>query len=151
MNAAHLHLMVNHVSLFAVGFGLLALLWFFFRNSKEMLIAAVFLFALGGASGWITVETGEEAEDIVEQSTGESQVVKGLIHEHEEAAEKVNILCTVLAIAGFGLFWGVHTKAGWAKPLKYVVLVLALAAVAGLARTANLGGLISHPEIRSAE
>lgn len=145
MNAPHLHLLVNHVALFAVSFGLLGLLYAWFKRSREFCSFALLLFMLAGVFSWIALETGESAEDAVEQLSWFSETT---LEPHEEAAEVANV--ATIALAGVSLLLLIVSKfrANLFPPLCVVLVLLALVALALLARTANLGGQIRHEEIR---
>ncbi len=145
MNGAHLHLVVNHLPVFGVAFGALALLWSIVRKSSEMRWAAILLFIFAAIMGWISSETGESAEEVVEHLPG---VTEAFIHAHEEAAEFANILAAITAfgavlLAGFSLKKPKLVQVG-----QYILLILAALTSTAMLRTANLGGQIRHTEIR---
>src|ERR1035437_7890852 len=96
MNGAHLHLLVNHIPLFGVAFGAIALIWAAARRFDEMRWGAVALFILAGICGWITVESGESAEKLAEHLPG---VTKALIENHSDAAELANTIASILALS----------------------------------------------------
>lgn len=145
MNGAHLHLLVNHIPLFAVAFGTVALIWSMVRKSHEMKWAAVGLFLIAGASVLIASETGESAEDIAEKLPG---VTEALIHNHEDAAEWAERWVVMLALMAVAIVVSEKFKKSWAKKIHYATLVVALFANTTLARTAFLGGQVRHTEIR---
>lgn len=146
MNGAHLHLLVNHIPVFAVVFGLIALAWAILRNSNEMRWAAIALFVLAGLSGWLAMETGESAETIAEKLAG---VTKGLIHEHEEAADFANVSATVLALGAILLAVISRLKPNFLNLTQRLLLLVAIFSSTVMARTAYLGGQIRHSEIRN--
>mgnify|MGYP000865172719 CR=1 FL=1 len=148
MNGAHLHLLVNHIPVFAVVMGLAALIWAMVRNSNDMRLAAVCLFVLAGAFGFIAAETGDKAEDIIKHMADISEVAKPLIHQHEEAADFANVVAVILAVAAVAMVLIERFKKRFFSICQIAVLVLALTASAAMARTAYLGGLIRHTEIR---
>jgi len=148
MNGAHQHLLVNHIPVFSLLFGLVALLWTYVKPSRDMLYAAIGLFVLAGISVLIASETGESAEDLVEGIPG---VTKGVIHDHEEAAEVTNIAVISLGVASLVWLLSDLYKKNFAKYVKLLVLVLAILGNALIARAAWLGGQIRHVEIRMSE
>ena len=145
MNDLHMHLLVNHVSLFSVLFGLVAFLWSKKRNSKDMHWAAIILFLLAGVFGWVAMETGEGAEEVVENLPG---VTEALIHDHEEAGEFAGVLSMVLAVCAAGMIFVQRLKPQLMKMVHVVLIIVALMTFAAMARTALLGGQIRHTEIR---
>ena len=88
--------------------------------------------------------TGEPAEEVVEHLPGISEPAIG---EHEEAAE---VAAIVTGLAGLlGLWLLVARRGGRQAPtwLLAATFVVALVAAGLMARAANLGGYIRHPEI----
>lgn len=145
MNGAHVHLLINHIPLFGVSFGLVALVWSLARHSNDMRWAAIALFVVAGIFGWIAMETGESAEELVERLPG---VTKALIHSHEEAAEFANISATIVAVVALAMAALSRYKPQFVKSTQFILLLIALIASGAMARTAYLGGQIRHTEIR---
>lgn len=159
MNPAQLHLLVNHAPLYFVFFGALFLVGAILRDSHEIRMAALGLLLAAGVLGVAAAWTGDEAEDAVETLPG---VTKALIHEHEEAADFAR---GALVLVGAGaLALGVaearrarakaaqaKAKPKWLKPAQWALVAGALFALSVVMRTAHLGGLIRHTEIRASE
>lgn len=146
MNGAHLHLLVNHVPVLGLVFGLALLAAALFRRSTELTRASLVVFVLAGIAGIVVYLTGEPAEDTVEKVAG---ITEGLIGRHEDAALAATIGSGVLgAWALFGLagFRRLATLPRWFTSSS---LVLALVAAVMMGWTANLGGQIRHSEIRA--
>ena len=147
MNGAHLHLMLNHVPVIGVPLAAAVLAAGYLRKSDEWKRAALWIFfavALLGAAAYFT---GEPAEEKIEHMPG---ISKHRIEEHEESALPsliVAALAGLVSVAGLAMGRG-KPLPGWAPAL---ALVLGIAAALLLARTANLGGQIHHPEIRAAD
>jgi len=146
MNGAHYHLLVNHVSLFALIIGTAALIVSMYRKSTDLRTLAVVLFVIAGAFGWIAHETGHKAYDIVKDLPG---VVEDMIDEHDEAADYA--LYAGYIIAGLAIVSEVarRYKPKWTKALQWVLLLTAIWGTSVYMRVAYLGGLIRHSEIRS--
>ena len=147
MNAAHLHLMVNHLPLFAVLFagGFLAFgLW---RKQNVLINAGLVLAVVAGLGAFTAARTGEAAEEVVE---GLALVSEQTIESHEEAAELAMVSAIVLgALALVAL--AVPTRlAAVKRATTYGALALSLVTFGLVAQTANLGGMIRHPEINDA-
>jgi len=142
MSPAHLHIVLAHLPIIGIFFGLVLLA---VSRSLHMWRAALIIFTVVGlASGGVYL-LGEEAEEIVEDMAGISH---DLIEEHEEAALWAMISGIVLGLASaVGLFLSRRARP---KGSMAVILVLALLTAAIMAVTANRGGQINHPEIRSA-
>lgn len=141
MEADYLHLIINHIPIFSVGFGLLILGWGLIKKNNTVLQIALTLFLIGAASSFVAMETGEAAEDIVEELNIASH---DLIHDHEEAAEIAFwfvIVTGLISIAGlFALSYNIR----WKNTLFGVLAVSALISLGGLLYTAYQGGKIFH-------
>ncbi len=145
MNDAHLHLIVNHVSLFALMIGTVVFATSMKRKSADLRMLATVLFLVAGIFGWIAMETGEMAEDVVKAVSGD---VETFIHDHELAAVwalRSGIVVSIIAIA---MEWAVRKKQNLVKPLQWALLLLSFHACTVFARTVFLGGQIRHTEIR---
>ncbi|HET6511747.1 MAG TPA: hypothetical protein VFH43_06115 [Candidatus Kapabacteria bacterium] len=144
MDQTHLHLLTNHVSMFALVFGALILVLGFMRKSEELKLGAAVLFVAGSIAFWPAFLTGEEAEHKVEEIAGVSH---DDIEEHEEAAKWGRPFIIILGlVSAFGLFKFSKIKA-IPKAISLTMLVLSLFTFTILARTAYLGGYIRHSEI----
>lgn len=142
MNAAYVHLVVNHFPpILAIAALILLVLTLFWRNDGARR-AAILLVVLAAVSAIPAYQSGEGAEEIVEEVQG---VNVQAIEPHEEWGEATLILLSiagVAAIAALVAFRATPVPA-WAA----VVLTLALLAATVVAvRTAFLGGRIRHPE-----
>lgn len=145
MNGAHLHLLVNHVSLFTLVIGTAAFVASMIRKSSDLRVFAVVLFVLTGIFGWVAVQTGGQAADIVKTLPG---VADSFVNEHADAAmwaERSGFLIAALAIA---TEWAARKKKNAFKALQWILLVFAIHGGTVYARTAFLGGLIRHTEVR---
>jgi uncharacterized membrane protein len=144
MNDAYLHLILNHFPIFSVLFGLLILLWGLFKKNIPFQKLAMVLFIVGAVTSYVAVETGEGAEDVIEDYV--PSISHDLIHDHEEAAEIAMWFSFVTGgISLLGLFV-VGKDHRYEKVLTGVLVVAAIAASGMLMYTAYEGGKIRHPE-----
>jgi len=147
MDATHLHLIVNHLpimgSFLAVPVLILAL-WR--RQEPYVFAAAALLLALGGVGAVVADQTGDRAEEAVEDLPGVSE---HLIHEHEERAEVAVPLAVVTGLAGLAVLGWSLRRREVSLPAGGVVLVLAVATAGVAAWTGQAGGLIRHTELRA--
>jgi uncharacterized membrane protein len=144
MNAAHLHLMVNHLPVFASFFAA-ALIVAGLAFAKKPLADAGLVLAIVAAFGALAaVQTGERAEDIVESHPA---VAEATIHAHEEAAEAAMLSMVALGVLAFGALVTPLRMGTLKRTATWATLVLALVSFGMVGRAANLGGLIRHPEI----
>jgi uncharacterized membrane protein len=144
MNGAHLHLMLNHLPVLGVGFGLLLLLAAKFGKSTDLTRAGLVVFVLAAGAAGTAYLTGEPAEEAVEEV---ASVTEQSIEQHEEAATVALVLTGLL---GAGALFGLVSYRRQALPPAWftgTALIGALVAGGAMAYTANLGGQIRHPEI----
>ncbi|HKK46275.1 MAG TPA: hypothetical protein VJ964_12190 [Balneolaceae bacterium] len=145
MNGAEYHLIVNHIPIFSVAFGVCILIWGMIKNSKSIKQIAAVLFVLGALSSYVAVETGHAAEEVVEDIP---TVTHHLIEEHEESAETSLWLSIALGVLSLIWLFADNLNLTFKKPLLIVTLILGLVSVGSLIYTAYLGGHIRHTEIR---
>jgi hypothetical protein len=141
MDQAHWHLLLNHTPILGSLFGLLLLAFGLLRHNAPALRIGLITVLVSAVLCIPTQLTGEGAEEVVEDMPG---ITHAIIHEHEEAAEVgfwameatgVLALLALLMPSRGRLFTG-------------LTLVATAASFGLLARAGNLGGQISHPEIR---
>lgn len=145
MNAAHYHLMLNHVPVLATYFSLVVLLWGLIRKNDSYKTVAYVGFVVAAIFSIVAVQTGEGAEEIVE---GLSGVSESIIHEHEEAAEGAQWVSIVLGIVALGGLFLKNFSRNIKKYLATVAVVLGFVSAGYMAYTAYEGGQIRHTEIR---
>ncbi len=146
MNPAHLHLLLNHIPVLGVGFGLAVLGWATFRPRPDFARLALVVIIVSALAAIPTYLTGEPAEDAIEGVAG---AIEPWVEPHEEAALVSLVLVEGLGLLGLVVLWSARRAAAPSRPWKMASVALALATAGSLAYTANLGGLIRHTEIRS--
>ena len=144
MSDAHLHLALNHAPLFGIVFATLGLAWALVGKNDGVTRASLGLLVLAGILVLPVYLSGENAEDIVENQVGVSEAA---IEAHEDAALGAALAVGVVGVVALLLLIGFRPKAV-PRPATALALVLALAAGGWIGYVANLGGQISHPEIR---
>ncbi len=145
INPAHLHLVTNHIPVLGCLFVGALLAAALATRSADLARASLAAFALVALVTIPAYLSGDPAHEIVEEMDG---VSRRAIHTHEDAALPAFVVIETLgALSVFGLVW---FRGGRPAPRAFLAAALALAIVASLlvARAANLGGLIRHPEIR---
>jgi uncharacterized membrane protein len=147
MNAAHLHLIMNHAPVFGVAFALVLLAVGRYRRSEDLTRAGLLTLVASAAAALAAMLTGDAAEDPVERLAG---VSKAAIHAHEEAAELAAIVTYVAGALALGALGLRRRAARVAGRLSALAAVAAVAAFVLMARAANLGGQIRHAEITGA-
>jgi hypothetical protein len=146
MDAAHLHLMFNHLPI--IGTPLVAglLLWGLVQRSREVLRAALGAAVIVAALSYPVFLTGEPAEEKVEDS---SWLQERLVHEHEERAETGLIAILLTGTLGAIVLW--QSRAGRHVPAATAGLTLAglLLSSCLFGWAALAGGRIRHDELRN--
>ena len=145
MDAAHIHLMLNHFPIAGILFAIPILVIAWWRKNDVLGLTGMSLVLLSGLVTIPTFLTGEPAKEIIEHLPGISEK---LIEIHEEAAEKTIWFVGAAALAALiSLLVAFKNKSILLKAIPFVT-ILSLGAIGFLAWTNNLGGQISHPEIR---
>lgn len=143
MNAAHLHLIINHIPVVGTFFSFLVLLSGWLGKKSAVQKTALLLFVFVGLISVLVYVSGNSAEDIVEKFPGVSEKA---IHQHEESATVTLIFIECLAVAsllGFALFGRRENLPGG---FLLTVVILTIVAFVLTANTSNLGGKIRHPQ-----
>ena len=147
MDWTHLHLALNHVPVVGTPFLLGFLWWSWARGQAATLRFSLWMF-VGLAAASIAIKfTGDFAAERIGASAG---LDKALIERHEESADQATTGVFLMGMAAaMSLFL---CRAGRATPNWSLGVLAALALVTFIlmARTANFGGHIRHPEIRPA-
>jgi len=146
INAAHLHLMVNHVPVFGTIFAALLIGWGMLRKSEDVLRLGLLVAVLVGIATWGVQLTGEPAEHALAGTTG---FPRRLAHAHEEAAELSTWVISLSAILSLATLVLMRRRRAAARGLAIVTLIAALAGFGLVTRAALLGGQITHPEARA--
>ncbi len=145
MSAAHWHLVLNHIPLLGNLFGAILLAFGLWRGQADVQKASLGLLAVAGLAIIAVYLTGEPAEEVVEGLAGVSHDAIET-HEHFAWYGLVAGLATSVGALGALLYGAVRQRlARWTVQ---ATLLLALVSVALIGYTANLGGKISHPELR---
>lgn len=145
MSLVHLHLLLNHVPVVGVVFGLLFLVVALARRDGGLAKVAFAFLAFIGAVSVAVFMTGEPAQEAIEKLPGFSE---RLSDRHEDAALLATIVTgTMGALALAALI--LYRRRALPRWLTMLGAVSALGASAMMAYTANLGGQIRHSEIRA--
>lgn len=148
LSGAQVHLLLNHIPILGIPFILGLLLFGLWRRAADIQrvsLGALVLVALLTIPAFVS---GDDAEEIVEDYPGISEV---MIEGHEEFAEIAFWFLeglAVVSLAGLVIYRGPRSMPKWFL----LLVVVGLLVGAGLmARVGHLGGLINHPEIRSVQ
>ncbi|MBI2730168.1 MAG: hypothetical protein HYX40_05355 [Sphingobacteriales bacterium] len=144
MNAAQIHLALNHIPVLFSVTGAVLLIIALLRKNDLLKITAAYLLVGAAVFAIPVFLTGEGTEELVEELPG---VSASIIEQHESIAKisLIIILITgIIALAGIIL----KNKEKFFKNIVRLSLLLALISFGTLAQTAHLGGMIHHTEIR---
>lgn len=145
MNAAQIHLALNHIPLFFSLIGGLILLSGLFRKNDGFITLSLYMLIAAALFTSPVFLTGEGTEELVEKAVG---VNESAIESHEDMAKIsliVIIITGIFALAGLLL----RRKMTIAKGLLPITVVLSITSFGTMAQTAHLGGLIRHTELQS--
>ena len=145
MNEAHLHMVVNHFpiigTILAIGILIAGLL----SKNRSIISTSYVLFVIGAIFGILSMNTGEGAEELVEDMPG---IGWKIIHEHEELAEKMALLLDILGVLSLVGFYFQYKKNAKEKLVSYIILLIGIASLFVIQKVGTSGGEIRHTEIR---
>jgi uncharacterized membrane protein len=146
-NDAQLHLVLSHfpIVLPFIGMVLFVLGWVF----KSMLVKRIgfFTMIIMGVFTFMMMQSGEGAEEIVEQYGRRHEQ----IHEHEEHGEKLALINYFIAVIALVGIWSSFKLKKYLNLITVTSIVLCLASSILVADTAEEGGRITHDEAFSME
>jgi uncharacterized membrane protein len=146
MNDAHLHMVVNHFpiigTILAIGILVAGLL----NKNQSIINTAYVLFIIGAIFGILSMNTGEGAEELVEDMPG---IGWKIIHEHEELAEKMALLLDILGVLSLVGFYFQYKRNSKQKLVSYLILIIGIASLFVIQKVGTSGGEIRHTEIRN--
>lgn len=146
MNAAHIHLIVNHFPIILPIMAILLLIWGMIAKSWDIQKSGLLLLILAGIASFVAMQSGEGAEHIVRKMAG---IDKNYIHDHEEWAEKFALLNYINALLSIIAWWAFHNGRPFAPMMRICILIITLVGLWLGVETGNSGGDIRHTEIRS--
>lgn len=144
MNAVHWHLVLNHIPILGTFFSLLILGYGSWIRSQDVIRVSLALMIISGIAVVPVYYSGHDAEEIAEEITG---VTEEAIEHHEEAAKTSYYITIVLAVVALGVMVQSVRNNRLSVWTLIIVGILAVITFVSFLRTANVGGLIRHPEI----
>jgi hypothetical protein len=153
-NSAHVHLLLNHVPTIGFAIGLLLFLAGLVAKSDVLKRTSLVMFFVVAVVAIATYVSGNAAEAVLTGS-GRTDFPPGVspaaIRAHEDAALVAFALMEATGFFAWLALWqwrrvtAASPLPGWNMP---IVLVLSLVTFGLMARAAELGGQINHPELR---
>jgi len=146
VNAAHLHLILNHVPVLGTLIALLLLVTAFVEKSDDLRRAALALFVGVALMAVPVYMSGEPAEDLVERLPG---VTNQQIDRHEDAATQALIAVGLVGVLAIAALAAARRHPRGSRALTVATLAFGIVTGGLMARVALLGGQIRHSEIRA--
>jgi len=144
MNAAVMHLAVNHVPLVALIIAGALLVAALLRRSASLLGAAIWITIAAGVVAIVALQSGEAAEHLLEHVPG---INTAAIEQHEEQGKLAAFAAIFCAGIGIGILLGTRWWGTRFQRSASVVLLLALiGATILIASAAHAGGYIRHAD-----
>ena len=149
MNSANFHLITNHLPIVGIIFSFLLVLYALIRNKDELHRVAMLAIIVSALFAIPAFFSGEGAEHIVEKlKSFNYKTDHDILEAHEDLAKIAFIFILVVGvISSVGLFLFKNPKSV-PKWFLGVLLILLIGVGIVMGRTANLGGQITHKEIR---
>lgn len=145
MNSGYLHLLLNHFPTVGFCIGIALFVVAVFKDKDELKEACLVIFFLTAALTIATYVSGNDAAEALQDSPGISM---GVIKAHESAALVAFIFMQVTGFVAWVGLWTARRISRVPNWNSASVLVLALATFVLMARAADMGGSIRHPEIQ---
>jgi len=141
MNLAHVHLLLNHVPTIGFGFGIGLLVASIVRDSADLRRAGYVVFFAVALVAIPTYLSGNAADFVLR--TGR-ELRQDVVTAHQNAAMLALIPMEIVGLVSWLALW---QSRRWHQP---AVLALSIVTFVLMARAANIGGQIRHPEIVAA-
>ncbi len=146
LNAAHLHLVLNHFPVIGSAIAIFVLLIGIIKKSDDVKKVSVLILVLTALVTIPVYLSGEGAEEKVEGNY--EDVDEEFIHAHEDFALYSFIAMNIAGAVGLITVFLYRKPKILPNSFAYFFLAVLLIVNAMMAYTANLGGRIHHPEIR---
>ena len=145
MSGAHWHLILNHIPVIGIYFGLFILIVGLLKKSDFIKKLALWLLLILALIALPAYFTGEAAEEVAEKMPFTSEEV---LESHEWAGQLSLMACVVIGLLVLLAFLMLIFGGKLSGPLLIIILILAIITAGLTAWTANLGGKIRRPELR---
>ncbi len=146
MNAAHLHLVLNHFPVIGTMISIFVLLIGFLKRSDDIKKASALILILTALITIPVYLTGDKAQAKIEGNY--EDVDEEFIEGHEEFALYSFIAMDIIGAVALGALIFFRKPKTLPNSLAVLLLIMLLIVNGMMGWTANLGGKIHHPEIR---
>ncbi len=140
---AHLHVLINHIPIMGLPIIAALLLWGLARREDAVIRAALIGTVLIAAGTWAVDLTGDPAIDDIRHA---DWFQKSVVHAHEQAGDKANILAIVAGVAAIVTLVMARGGRPFSRPLGFITLFLIVFAAMCAAWAGWEGGKIRHTE-----
>lgn len=144
MNLAHIHLLLNHFPTVGTAVGLGLFLVALTMKSADLQRASLALFVVIALIAMPTYMSGNAAMEVIQNNEG---VNKDVIEAHQSWALLAYTLLEFGGLLAWLALWQSRSKGQISAWLRPAVLMLIVVSFALMAKAANIGGEIMHPEI----
>ena len=146
MDYAYLHLILNHFPIIGLAVVVVMLFYSLWKKNNQMLNFSLISLIVLALLSIPLEESGEAAEEIVENTMTTDEA---FIHEHEEAAEYATPLMYLTGGVAFVAFFFNRRRSMIPVWLKSILIFLLLMTQVAMIRTGYLGGKIRRPELQN--
>jgi len=143
-NAAHWHLLVNHLPIIGCMFGILILVWGIIRKNESFVNLSLIVFLACAIFSIIASQTGESAELYLKSLKAIDEIY---LERHVAAADIANY--SMIALGVLALITRIFKRIRNLKFMPFIILLVSIIVFVLMARAGNLGGEIMHKEIRT--
>ncbi|MCX6243404.1 MAG: hypothetical protein NTU98_01760 [Bacteroidetes bacterium] len=144
MNAAHLHLIFNHLPIVGLGFAILFNLFAIFRKSPEFMKVSCWFYILIGLLSALPIITGDGAGEIIKTWPG---ISNDAIEYHETWGYAFFYGLIAIGALAIAALWFSRKNELLLKKFLTALLVVAVLAIFLAFQAGTTGGKIRHPEI----
>ena len=144
MNDAHLHLILNHLPLTFTIIGLIVLVYGFLFKTEIVKRVAYIVFILAVLVGFVTLNTGEGAKELLEGIKG---IDKRIITVHEETALAFLAFLYILGILSLVGLWISWQKKSFSKIIGFITIGCLFVVFYYAFQAGVTGAEIRHSEI----
>ena len=146
MNAAHLHLVLNHIPVIGSAIAIFVLLIGILKKSDDIKKVSLLILILTALITIPVYLSGDKAQAKIEGNY--EDVDEDFIESHEDFALYSFIVMDIAGVIALAVLFLFKKPKTLPNSIAFFMLALLLIVNGMMAYTANLGGKIHHPEIR---
>ncbi|MBP9191577.1 MAG: hypothetical protein KBF96_03410 [Ignavibacteria bacterium] len=146
MNAAHLHLVLNHFPVIGSAIAIFVLIIGILKKSDDIKKTGAMIILLTSLITIPVYFSGEDAQAMIEGNFDD--VDEEFIEPHEDFAFYSFIAMDIAGLLALASLLRFRNQNSFPNSVTYTLLILLIIVNGMMAYTANLGGKIHHPEIR---